>query len=124
MKPILETIFWLWLFYISFIFTMGVYRAHLTGRLSLFNLIITSPVWIFALLADVICNWTFASVWFLEKPDQKTFWQKPDLVTDRLKRYLLLAGLNGPDEWRVFWARLICYQELDPFDPNPKGHCQ
>jgi hypothetical protein len=113
----LYTVLFLWAFYVSVIFTLGVYRAQLAGRLSPFNLVIFSPVIGFAWAADVTCNWTLATMWFLEPPISGL-----DLVTNRLTRYLNKPQGGKMAPWRVYWAQLICRQELDPFDPTG-NHC-
>lgn len=100
----------LWLFYVFYVFTMGVYRVQLAGKLTGLSKVLLMPFVVVAVLMDVACQMTVATVVFLELP-------KELLVTARLQRYIV-----GDDGWRKKVAVYICNNLLDPFDPNGK-HC-
>ena len=100
----------LWIFYVFYVLTMGVYRVQLAGRLTGLSKVLLMPFVVVAVLMDVACQMTVATVVFLELP-------KELLVTARLQRYL-----RGEDGWRKTVAVYICNNLLDPFDPNGK-HC-
>lgn len=100
----------LWLFYVFYVFTMGVYRVQLAGKLTGLSKVLLMPFVVVAVLMDVACQMTVATVVFLELP-------KELLVTARLQRYL-----RGEDGWRKTIALYVCNNLLDPFDPNGK-HC-
>jgi hypothetical protein len=100
----------LWVFWALYVFTMGVYKAHLAGKLKGLNLILAYPIVFFALLVDVFFNLVVSSVVFLELPRE---W----LVTSRLQRYMA-----GPASWRRTIAVYICDSVLDIFDPQ-NNHC-
>jgi hypothetical protein len=100
----------LWLFYVFYVLTMGVYRVQLAGRLTGLSKVLLMPFVVVAVLMDVACQMTVATVVFLEFPTEL-------LVTARLQRYMA-----GEDGWRKRVAVYICNNLLDPFDPNGK-HC-
>jgi hypothetical protein len=100
----------LWLFYVFYVFTMGVYRVQLAGKLTGLSKVLLMPFVVVAVLMDVLCQVTVATVAFAELP-------KELLVTARLQRYIA-----GDDGWRKTIAVYICNNLLDPFDPNGK-HC-
>lgn len=99
--------------YYLFIFTMGVYRAWLAKRLSYAQIVVLSPPLLLAGLVDFTCNYTVATIFFLELPPSKCW-----LVTDRLRVY------HGQDAltWRKKIAAYICDNLLDVFDPSG-NHC-
>ena len=99
-----------WAFWALYVFTMGLYRAKLDGRLSGLNLVFGYPVVILAALVDVFFNLIVAPFVFLDIPRE---W----LVTMRLKRYMA-----GPASWRRTIAEYICDRVLDIFDPTG-DHC-
>ena len=103
----------LWLLWYLYLIVIGLYRAHLLGRLSWPAKVLGSPALVVGWLLDWFINWTIAAVWFQEMPHAPL-----ELVTDRLQRYM--AGLPGRNQKH---ARSICAHLLDPFDPNPEGHC-
>jgi hypothetical protein len=100
----------LWLFWLLYVFTMGLYRAKLSGRLKGFPLLLASPVVALAFLLDFIFQMTVFTVVFWELPRE---W----LVTSRLRRYL-----RDPGGWRHRWADYFCHHLLDPYDPTGE-HC-
>jgi hypothetical protein len=110
---------WLWAFWLLFVAVMGLYRAWLAGRLEGGVYALAMPALAAGWLVDWLTNWTLASLWFWQWP------QAPrELVTHRLTRYLLMPGnLGSADRRRRWHAELICARLLDPFDPNPAGHC-
>lgn len=105
--------FYLLCFWYLYVFVMGIYRAHLAGRLSKFAFILALPVIAVGFLVDLIANWTVATAVFVELPEQPE-----ELVTDRLKRYI-----NGPPCKRRTLAIAICDHLLDVFDPSG-AHCK
>jgi hypothetical protein len=107
---VLYTALFLWAFWYVYIVVMGLFRAHLQGRLKGFVFVLALPAIIVGYLMDVLANLTVASVVFLEPPRE---W----LVTDRLSRYI--AGYPG---WRQKLAAWICDHLLDVFDPSG-DHC-
>lgn len=101
----------LYLFWCLYVLVMGLYRAHLAGRLRGLNRVLAWPVVIAGALIDVVANLTVASLVFWERPRE---W----LVTHRLARHV-----NTGTGWRHRLARWICDSLLDPFDPTIDGHC-
>lgn len=110
MTYLLAVILFLWVFWYAYILVMGLYRAHLAGRLSPFTYTLAFPALVVGYAMDVVANLTVASVVFLELPRE---W----LVTDRLKRHI--ARGTG---WRAAKAEWICTHLLDYFDPSG-DHC-
>lgn len=100
----------IWMFWALYVFSMGVYRAKLDGRLRGLNAVLAFPIFLFAAIVDVFFNLVVAPLVFLDLPKE---W----LVTKRLKRYM--AEGSG---WRYNIAKLICDSVLDPFDPDG-DHC-
>jgi len=103
----------LWALWYLYLIVMGLYRAHLLGRLSTPAKVLGFPALLVGYLLDWFINFTIAALWFGECP--RSF---GELVTDRLQRYMA-----GPPGRRQKHARSICSHLLDPFDPNPGGHC-
>ncbi len=101
---------YLWVFYMLYVYTMGVYRAKLSGRLQGLALLLLYPIVVVAALFDVLCNLTLACIIFAEPPKE---W----LVTARLKRHHASDG-----GWRAALAGYVCDRLLDPFDPTG-DHC-
>jgi len=110
MIELIYIISYTWLFYVLYVFTMNVYRAKLAGRLFGLNKLLLMPFVLVAVLMDIACQFTVATVLFLEFP-------KELLVTGRLQRYNA-----GEDSWRKTIAEYICNNLLDPFDPTG-NHC-
>lgn len=102
----------LWAFWLLYVFTMGLYRAFLTGRLKGLSLLLCAPVVTVAAIFDVLMQITVFTVVFAELPRD---W----LVTYRLRRYLRELPA---DHWRRRWADYLCHHLLDPFDPTG-AHC-
>ena len=103
-------LFGLWAFWVLYVFTMGLYRAFLAGRLKGLSLFMCSPFVVVAFVVDFIAQMTVFSVVFLDLP-------KHWLVTNRLRAYIA-----GPDNWRRRLADYLCHHLLDPFDPTG-AHC-
>ena len=101
---------YLWAFWLLYVATMGLYRAHLSGRLSGAARVLAYPLVAFAFAVDLLANWTLAVIVFADPPRER-------LVTARLKRYVA-----GPDGWRRRLAVAVCDNLLDPFDPTG-NHC-
>jgi hypothetical protein len=110
LHPVALTLLSSWVFWMLYVYTMGLYRARLAGRLKGFSLILASPAVAVAFAVDVVFQVTVFSIAFLDPP-------RDFLVTDRLRRYL-----RGPDGWRKRWAEYFCHYLLDPFDPTGM-HC-
>lgn len=100
----------LWVFWILYVLTMGLYRAKLTGRLNGLSLLLCSPFVAAAFVLDFMAQMTVFTVLFGELPREL-------LVTGRLRRLM-----RGPDGWRRRLADYMCHHLLDPFDPTG-GHC-
>lgn len=107
---VVAALLFLWAFWYCYILVMGLYRAHLAGRLNRFTYALALPALLVGYAMDVLANLTIASVVFLEPPRE---W----LVTSRLQRYI--AHGTG---WRAAKARWICDNLLDVFDPSG-NHC-
>jgi len=103
----------LWALWYLYLIVMGLYRAHLLGRLSMPAKVLGAPALAIGWALDWLINWTVAAAWFGEWPGAPF-----ELVTGRLKRYLA-----GPPGRKQKHARSVCRHLLDPFDPNPGGHC-
>ena len=101
---------YLWATWAMYVLVMGLYRAHLAGRLSRVSYALGYPLVALGWLMDVAANLTVASAIFLEPPREL-------LVTSRLKRHM-----RGRPDWRQRIARWICDRLLDVFDPSG-DHC-
>lgn len=102
----------LWVFWLLYVFTMGLYRAFLMGRLKGLSLLMCAPVVAVAFVVDLLMQFTVFSIVFAEVPRD---W----LVTHRLRRYMRELP---PEHWRRRWADYLCHHLLDPFDPTG-AHC-
>ncbi|MDE2098890.1 MAG: hypothetical protein KGL39_16675 [Patescibacteria group bacterium] len=118
MTPILLTLLWLWVFWCLYKIVVGDYRAWLSGRLSGIPLWLSMPSLAAGWLVDWLTNWTIASIAFVEWPKHPL-----ELVTGRLTRYLLSDPQTEAEKIRKHHAGIICSKLLDPYDPNPAGHC-
>ena len=107
----LYTLAYLYAFWCVYIGVMGIYRAHLDGRLSGFTKVLCYPFVVVGILMDVAANLLIAPVIFLDLPRE---W----LVTDRLIRYI-----KTDTAWRKRMAEAVCTTLLDVFDPTGK-HCK
>lgn len=110
---ILYTLAFLYTFWCFFILVMGIYRAHLAGRLIGFARWMAYPLVLIGLVMDVVTQYTIATLVFLDWPRSRHEY----LVTLRLQRYI-----RGPRGWRRRWASAICDNLLDLFDPTGE-HC-
>ena len=104
----------LWLLWYAYILVMGLYRAHLDGRLTPLTKVMAYPALIAGYVLDWTANWTVAVIVFGELPHRPF-----ELVTDRLTRYLK----EPTRRFRRDRARWICENLLDFFDPRG-SHCQ
>lgn len=111
MSTILYVIAYLWAFWCAYVLVMGIYRAHLSGRLDGLNRVLGLPVVAVGYLMDVLTNVLIAPIVFCDPPRE---W----LVTSRLIRY----RDSCPGTWRGQLAAAICDNLLDPFDPTG-DHC-
>lgn len=109
LQTILSAIAFLWIFWGLYVLVMGLYRAHLDGRLTRLLYVMSAPYLLVGAAVDLIANLTVFSALFLDIPRE---W----FVTARLKR--LLRG----DGWRQRLAHAICHKLLDVFDPSG-SHC-
>jgi hypothetical protein len=112
METIALTLAALWLFWLLYVFTMGLYRAMLSGRLKGLSLVMCAPVVAVAFIVDLVMQFTVFAIVFAEVPRD---W----LVTHRLRRYMRDLP---PAHWRRRWADYLCRHLLDPFDPTG-AHC-
>lgn len=110
LHPVLLVLLAMWVFWCGYVFTMGLYRAKLQGRLKGLSLVLASPVVAVAFTLDFVAQMTVFTVVFMDPPRH---W----LVTNRLRAYM-----RGPDGWRRQWADRLCHHLLDPFDPTG-SHC-
>lgn len=109
MKIALSILLYLWAFFYTYILVMGIYRAHLSGRLSTTVFILCLPAIGIGYAMDIVGN-LLAAILLLDLPQE---W----LVTTRLQRYK--ATDTG---WRLKVAEAICEGLLDVFDPTG-DHC-
>ncbi|GAB3188560.1 hypothetical protein GCM10027292_17590 [Hydrogenophaga aquatica] len=112
MMYLLAVILFLWVFWYAYILVMGLYRAHLAGRMTRFTYFLSFPALLAGYVMDVVAQYTLATVFFLDLPKRGEH-----LVTDRLKRYI--AQGSG---WRAAKAEWVCTHLLDIFDPTG-NHC-
>ncbi len=108
---LLAAVLYLWVFWFAYVLVMGLYRAHLSGRLGWPTYCLSLPVLVIGYVLDVVAQLTLATLIFCDVP-QRGEW----LVTDRLKRYSAGTG------WRKTVADWVCTHLLDPFDPTD-NHC-
>lgn len=99
-----------WIFWALYVFTMGLYRSFLAGRLRGLPLLLASPFVIVAFVLDFLFQVTVFTVVFWDRPRH---W----LVTHRLRAYM-----RGRNTWRRRLADYLCKHLLDPFDPTG-AHC-
>ena len=104
---------YLYVFWLLYVLIMGFYRAWLAHKLSKVALVLALPAILVGFMADLLANWTFATLWFRELPERPL-----ELVTDRLSRYL---GVTD-DNWKKQHANWVCKTLLDYFDPHDT-HC-
>ena len=100
----------MWTFWAVYVLVMGVYRAHLSGRLGTVALILGLPIVIVGILLDVLVNVFIATFLFLDLP-------REFLMTSRMIRYR-----NTDKGWRAKVSQYICDNLLDIFDPSG-NHC-
>ncbi len=93
----------LYLFFIMYVTSMGIIRAHAEKKLNLILWLLCLPYVISALIIDFINNITVFTVLFAELPKQWT-------VTARLKRHVNEQTLRGK------LARWFGDTLLNPFD--------
>lgn len=96
-----------------YVLVMGLYRAHLMGRLYGLAKVLAYPAVAVGWLLDWLANVLIATVIFGEVPRA---WN--ELVTDRLSRYV-----KGPMGYRRTRALWVCTHLLDVFDPTGT-HCK
>lgn len=93
----------LWLFFIIYVASMGMVRAHKEDKLNVLLWILCLPFVALSWLIDVLHNMTLFTVIFLEVPKELT-------VTDRLKRHSKQKTFRGKlSNW-------IADTLLNPFD--------
>ena len=94
----------LWFFWGMFVLVMGIYRAHLAGRLTKVTTILGLPFVIVGYAVDIFSNIFIATFIFAELPHEF-------MVTTRFVRYNAQPGNN----WRKDIATYICENMLDVF---------
>ena len=100
--------FALWMLFATL---MAMRDRHELGRLPRWAFYIGTYVILpVGALVDALYNWTFASVLFLDYPQEL-------MLTSRLKRYLRDSEST---EWRFYVAMWICKYLVEPHDFN---HC-
>lgn len=112
---IVYAVLYVYLCWLVYILVMGLYRAHLSGRLPKSSPLYWAalPVVIVGYVMDALLQ-LLATVPFLDAP---RYMQREWLLTDRLQRYMA-----GHDHWRKRVADWICTHMLDPFDARG-DHC-
>ncbi len=100
----------LWALWGLYVLLMGLYRAHITKRLSKPAKVLALPFLIVGYVLDVFVNVFIATFLFWELP--RSF-----LLTARLESHLKSEGRRGK------LARWICTKLLDVFDPSDT-HCR
>lgn len=100
----------MWTFWAVYVLVMGVYRAHLSGRLGTVALILGLPIVVVGIVLDVLVNIFIATFLFLDLP-------REFLMTSRMIRYR-----NTDTGWRAKLSQFICDNLLDIFDPSG-NHC-
>jgi len=108
----------LWIFWVLYVATMGVYRLHLSGQLKSLDISLFTKAMCYSLVAvavvvDALAQYTVATVMFLDLPRRGE-----RLVTDRLQRYVA----QPRQDWRSAKAHYVCTHLLDLFDPTG-DHC-
>lgn len=107
---VLYSVLSMWALWAFYVFTMGVYRLHLSKELKGINAILAWPLVFVAYAIDILVNITPATIMFLDLPREL-------LVTSRLQRYMRQGS-----GWRCIVATYICDNMLDIFDPKG-NHC-
>ena len=110
MMAVVYLLGYLYAFWFVYIGVMGIYRAHLDGRLSGVVKALCWPAVIVGLVMDIAANIFIATLVFVELPREL-------LVTTRLTRHMKKAS-----GWRYKFAEQVCTHLLDVFDPTGK-HC-
>jgi hypothetical protein len=105
------TLLYAWAFWALYVMIMGLYRAHLSGKMSKISYALGSPFLVVGLIMDVVAN-VACNVIFLDI-------QREWLVTTRLQRYNDSPEKYGKKAVRAKW---ICANLLDLFDPYG-NHC-
>lgn len=103
-------LFTLWVFWLLYVFTMGLYRAFLSRRLKGLALVMCAPIVAVAFIIDVVVQMTLSTILFLDLP-------RDLFVTGRFRRYR-----KQGKGWRFDFSEYICKHLLDPFDPTG-AHC-
>lgn len=93
----------LYLFFILYVASMGMVRAHKEGKLNSILWILCVPFVALSWVIDVIHNITLFTLLYLELPRELT-------VTERLKRHV------GEHTFRGKLSRWIAETVLNPFD--------
>lgn len=111
LHTVLETLFWLWLFYAFFLAYTAIYRAKKQGRFTEIGWLAKGLGYSYIVvggLLDIAFNVTLGTLVFAEAP---TTWT----VTQRCKKHINDSGFRGR------FARYVCARMLDPFQEG--GHC-
>jgi hypothetical protein len=93
----------LYLFFIMYVASMGMVRAHAEGKLNGVLWVLCLPFVLIALIVDVLHNVTVFWLLFWEMPKEFT-------VTARLKKHVTA------NNWRGSIARWLGLTLLNPFD--------
>ena len=118
--PLAVTLAGLWLFYVAFAASVGVYRAWVKGKLNMLNKVLFAPVLIAFGAVDVALN--FSVMMLLGLPPLRCM-----TISDRLQVYH--TGRNLWDEspypaspFQKAFATFVCERLLNPIDPSGQ-HC-
>ena len=98
----------LWCMYLA---VMNLKRAVDNGTMTKPAYVLGYPLLIVGFILDVLFNWVFGTVMFLELPKNGVF-------TSHLNRHYKKYT------WRGKMATWICENLLNTFDPSPHGHCK
>lgn len=97
---------YMWVFYLA-IMNLKRNRKSLTPLAK----VVAYPMVALGLISDVLFNFTFGTLFFLELP-------KELLMTTRLQRHLN----DNKNDWRDRNAQWFCHNFLNPFDSSG-NHC-
>lgn len=99
----------LYLFFILYVASMGMIRAHNEGKLNWFLWALCLPFVTVSVIVNIIHNVTIVSLLFWELPKEWT-------VSTRMKRHY------NSNDYRGKISRWLCATLLNPFD-HTGDHC-
>lgn len=90
-----------------YVFAMALYRAHLTGRATLFAWLLAWPLIAAAVILDIALNYTLFALVTADFPKRGEW-----TFSQRLNRIIRGTG------WRARVATWLADNLLDPYDPT------